>query len=897
MGLLVVALSTVGSVEGAKKALSFEWVPEYPNYYIGEKDLSCVITVKAPKKVAAVRAPVSVTAVLDASGSMEGLPLAALKNTAEYMVEALGPADYLGVVTYNDFVYETVELTAVDYSLKPSIKASLRSIIAGGGTNLSGGLFAGIDQQKRGRVPYSKYVLLFTDGKPNGGVEDINEIEAYMSQELAEDGSPIVYTLGFGYDQDPNFLYRIAHTGRGSYVYVNSAADIATSFGQVLGGLLSVYAHDIHCTLTPLGGATIKRVQTGGYITPGKESWQLFFADLYAAEKRDILIDMKIPILLRPQSKQEVLRVDVTYFDPFTGEAYSAKPIIVVIERTLVPRPVYILPAPVVDVSRVRYRCAADIEEAVVLSSQGKYLEAKKLLDGTLAYIAGSSVVNDEEVQQYRQDCIVVQDVVKKEEVIPAPVAAGYVAAAKSIGDQRAAGVTNDLKGPSFYTTAPKQEEAKKAKVYAEPVIPAEAQSTAVGFADATVSDDGKVYAQANNEASVNGEDSTAYSDATSTANGDDATATSTADAFADSSATESGNADATAASDATATGEDSTATAVGNSTALAGGDGSATATTDATARALAPEGGATANAFGTSEAFSPDGEAIATTNTFAEAQAPEGAATAIADGTAFAQGQDAFAEAPSVAYAEGETADAFANGGATAFGGDEGRATAKGSGDATADGQEGAFAAAAAPAYASSGEEGVSTAIGDATATATTEEGNAEAQANGDATAASGDGGVSTAQGTGDAFAVSAEGPAVANGAANADAAAGENGYADATADGLGVASGTDATATGSGDATASVGDEEANASGSGSVRATKDGVESSAEGSASGDGAKATASATAISDSKRGPRGKATGTGSATAADGAATAEANGTAVAFAPAPAPEPAPLIEG
>lgn len=855
LGLLAV-LSTAGFVQG-EKPLSFAWYPEYPSYYIGEHDLSCVITVQAPKKVAVVRAPVSVTAVLDASGSMQGLPIAALKNTAEYMVEALGPLDYLGVVTYNDFVYETVPLISVDFSVKPSIKASLRAIIAGGGTNLSTGLFAGIDQQKRAHIPYSKYVLLFTDGVPNGGIEDIGEIEFLMSKELEAKNSPVVYTLGFGYEQDPNFLYRIARTGRGSYVYVNSAADIATSFGQVLGGLLSVYAHDIVCTLTPLAGSSIKRVQAGGYITPGRESWQIFFADLYAAERRDILIDMKIPILITPQSKQQVLRVDVTYFDPFTGAPYSAKPIIVIVERTIIKRPVYIVPNPVVDTTRVRYRCAEDIEKAVTFSSEGKYREAKALLDGTLAFIAGSSVWNVEEVQQYREDCIVVQKVVEKPEVIPPPVAAGYLAAAHSIGNQRAAGVTNDLHGPAIWVTEPKQEEAKKAQEFAAPVLPAEARSTAVGFANANVDDDGTVSAEVTNEASTDGEDSSASSTAISTASGDGADAESVAFATADSGGTEEGSADATAVADSTATGEDATATSTGDATAIAGqDDGSATAVTTSLAFASAPEeGDATATATGTSIAIAPAGDATATTTSFASSTAADGTATAAANSGAFAQGDDATAAAPAVAFAKGEEATASSVGDATAFASDDGDASAIGSAFSTAQGVDSATATAAAPAFAFSGDDGESVAVGSA-----------------------------------DAVAVASEGPALASGTADATAVAEDDGTADATATGFGFASGTDATATGTGNADATAGDDVAAASGSGTVDVTEDSAESVAAATAEGDSASAAASASAVSG-PGGPRGRATGAGSA--ATGDATASATGTAEAFAPAPAPEQEP----
>lgn len=50
------------------------------------------------------RAPVSVTAVLDRSGSMSGSKIQLLKRSTEFLVEKLQGSDSLGVVSYSSDV-------------------------------------------------------------------------------------------------------------------------------------------------------------------------------------------------------------------------------------------------------------------------------------------------------------------------------------------------------------------------------------------------------------------------------------------------------------------------------------------------------------------------------------------------------------------------------------------------------------------------------------------------------------------------------------------------------------------------------------------------------------------------------------------------------------------------
>lgn len=67
-------------------------------------------------------------------------------------------------------------------------------------------------------------------------------------------------------------LQGIAKSGEGAYVFIEDEAAVGSSFGEILGGLLTVTAQNIKVTLTPLNGASIVSMK-GGEVSPGEESW------------------------------------------------------------------------------------------------------------------------------------------------------------------------------------------------------------------------------------------------------------------------------------------------------------------------------------------------------------------------------------------------------------------------------------------------------------------------------------------------------------------------------------------------------------------------------------------------------------------------------------------------
>lgn len=423
-------------------ALSLSYVPEYPYYPVLETEFSHVITIKAPEAIAdADRAPVSLTAVLDRSGSMSGSKIDLLKRSTEFLVDQLQDGDSIGVVSYASDVSEDVPLTPVTAASKESVQRSIASIQARGSTNLSGGLFKGVDQQIDGDTSKRsvKSVIMLTDGVANRGITDITAIKDKLAQELGARDAPIVYALGFGTDHDSEFLEEIARTGEGSYVFIESEDVIASSFGDIIGGLLTVTAQKIKVTLTPANGARITSLK-GGKVKPSPTSWTTEFPDLFAEEKRDILIDMKLPGVPSPTKTAVVLEAKIEFFDVVKGQD-SLQTITVVVDRRRGPKP--IVAEPEFEVTRLRFQVADDITSAVQLKESGDTEGATAKLDATLSALEGTSASDTEEVSSLKADVQKVKTEVSKEEALVPAEAATFTSGASSLAEQRGFGTAS----------------------------------------------------------------------------------------------------------------------------------------------------------------------------------------------------------------------------------------------------------------------------------------------------------------------------------------------------------------------------------------------------------------------------------------------------------------------
>eukprot|EP00451_Oxyrrhis_marina_P012715 CAMPEP_0204316326 /NCGR_PEP_ID=MMETSP0469-20131031/5329_1 /ASSEMBLY_ACC=CAM_ASM_000384 /TAXON_ID=2969 /ORGANISM="Oxyrrhis marina" /LENGTH=471 /DNA_ID=CAMNT_0051297085 /DNA_START=29 /DNA_END=1444 /DNA_ORIENTATION=+ len=271
-----------------------------------------VITVVAPEAQTS-RCPIDLTAVIDRSGSMQGSKIELVKKTMKFLLSQLRADDRFGLVTFDHGVREDFPLTFATEDAKTELVAKIAQIQAGTTTNLSGGLLRGLDQQCRAHrspVPDRNRVLrslfLFTDGQPTVGVRGSDKLLNMLRGARAECPTTVVHCFGFGDDHDEHLLTSLAGAAGGEYLFVEDEDKIGTSFGEALGGLLSVVAQSTSLTITEVAGfpGSLAFPATKG---PDSTTWTIDLGDLFAEERRDI------PVRLLPAAAAPM--VSLRYFN------------------------------------------------------------------------------------------------------------------------------------------------------------------------------------------------------------------------------------------------------------------------------------------------------------------------------------------------------------------------------------------------------------------------------------------------------------------------------------------------------------------------------------------------------------------------------------------------------
>ncbi len=128
--------------------------------------------------------------VLDASGSMDGTPMAETKEAANKFITTVLKEDAsIGVVSY-----ENSAMRLADFCMNEKyLKNVIQSINAGGGTNIESGLALADEMLSKSKAK-KKIVVLMSDGEPNEGKVG-DDLIAYA--ETLRSKGILVYTLGF----------------------------------------------------------------------------------------------------------------------------------------------------------------------------------------------------------------------------------------------------------------------------------------------------------------------------------------------------------------------------------------------------------------------------------------------------------------------------------------------------------------------------------------------------------------------------------------------------------------------------------------------------------------------------------------------------------------------------
>ncbi|RLN15482.1 uncharacterized protein C2845_PM02G13160 [Panicum miliaceum] len=157
-----------------------------------------LVDAKAPADVA--RAPLDLVTVLDVSSSMKGQKLALLKQAVGFVVDQLGPADRLSVVTFSGDGRRLTHLARMSAAGKTAAKQAVEALAVGGGgggTNIGAGLRVGakVLVGRRHRNAVASMILL-SDG------HDMEVKSGSYGNHVAADGRAASIDVGELYDDE-----------------------------------------------------------------------------------------------------------------------------------------------------------------------------------------------------------------------------------------------------------------------------------------------------------------------------------------------------------------------------------------------------------------------------------------------------------------------------------------------------------------------------------------------------------------------------------------------------------------------------------------------------------------------------------------------------------------------
>ena len=220
------------------------------------------------------RPGVSVSLVLDRSGSMGGQKINLARQAVAHAIRLLKDDDQLSVIVYDDEVETVLERMAATKGARQQALTALARVDARGSTNLSDGWFTGArslgataepgDAATIGNLPLTfedakpagaaaavraedadrvRRVLLLTDGLANQGVTDPTALQMASARLRAQGVS--TSTFGLGADFDEELLTSLASSGGGHFYFIEHPQQIPDFLASELGEVLDVVARDV----------------------------------------------------------------------------------------------------------------------------------------------------------------------------------------------------------------------------------------------------------------------------------------------------------------------------------------------------------------------------------------------------------------------------------------------------------------------------------------------------------------------------------------------------------------------------------------------------------------------------------------------------------------------------
>jgi uncharacterized protein YegL len=314
--------------------------------------------------------------VLDVSGSMQtDNKLFQVQQAARFVIDQADKKDRMSIVAFNSSACRVIRLTKMNEQGKSDCNAAILRLSAGGGTSIAAGLDTAISvmEQRRQRNKVSA-ILLLTDGKDNSTRSRLPE----LMQRTAR-ANCALYAFGFGKDHDAALLSEIAEQAQTPFTYVEETEKVREAFAGAVGGLSSVIAQRVELTLK--GHAPLKNVHTPFPLQRTSDTEVcVTIPDLFAGERRDILVELSVPSGLAGAEQTVLLEASARYIDLKRNALVHTLPVAMEAQIVDEPQP-ELEPDEEVSAQRGRVEVTRTLNDAAAASDRGQFDDAQRMLD------------------------------------------------------------------------------------------------------------------------------------------------------------------------------------------------------------------------------------------------------------------------------------------------------------------------------------------------------------------------------------------------------------------------------------------------------------------------------------------------------------------------------------
>lgn len=228
------------------------------------------------------RAPLAMAVVLDTSGSMSGEKIEEARRSVLRLLGQMRDDDEIAVVRYSD-TSELVQPLARVGSVRTDLAERIRSLSAGGGTNIPGGLSQGLralDDAARSRV---KRIVLVSDGL------DATRAQAEQLAQRSFASGITVSSLGIGLDFDESYMGSLAQNGHGNFGFVKDGAALAGFLTRELEQTATTTVENAKVTLTLPDGVELVDASGADTHVDGRRV-TLALGSLFAGDERRVIV-------------------------------------------------------------------------------------------------------------------------------------------------------------------------------------------------------------------------------------------------------------------------------------------------------------------------------------------------------------------------------------------------------------------------------------------------------------------------------------------------------------------------------------------------------------------------------------------------------------------------------